>query len=169
MHPITRNHVRPRRSALRAGRLASGLLAVVLAAGAAGLANAQGVQPFATKPRSSVAPDRCLALSHNIGPRALIQKASWRLAQAADQGTGGGTAPTVGGLKPTEARLSFIGHSTFLIESAKGITIATDYNDIYRARIVPLVLLLTTTAAVLAVPFDGVPLDDFTQFQQRRE
>jgi L-ascorbate metabolism protein UlaG (beta-lactamase superfamily) len=36
-----------------------------------------------------------------------------------------------------EVRLTFIGHSTFLIESPKGVTIATDYNDYVRPRIVP--------------------------------
>jgi L-ascorbate metabolism protein UlaG (beta-lactamase superfamily) len=40
-------------------------------------------------------------------------------------------------LGPDEVRLSFIGHATFLIESAKGVTIATDYNDYVRPRIVP--------------------------------
>jgi L-ascorbate metabolism protein UlaG (beta-lactamase superfamily) len=33
--------------------------------------------------------------------------------------------------------LTFIGHSTFLIESPQGITIATDYNDYVRPKIVP--------------------------------
>jgi len=36
-----------------------------------------------------------------------------------------------------EVRLTFIGHSTFLIESPQGVTIATDYNDYVRPRIVP--------------------------------
>ncbi|TCT06859.1 MBL fold metallo-hydrolase [Aquabacter spiritensis] len=38
-----------------------------------------------------------------------------------------------------EVRLTFIGHSTFLIESPKGVTIATDYNDYVRPRTVPMV------------------------------
>lgn len=34
-------------------------------------------------------------------------------------------------------RLTFIGHSTFLIESPGGVTIATDYNDYVRPTIIP--------------------------------
>jgi hypothetical protein len=37
----------------------------------------------------------------------------------------------------SEVRLTYIGHSTFLIESPAGVTIATDYNDIERPAIVP--------------------------------
>ncbi len=40
-------------------------------------------------------------------------------------------------LAPDQARLTFIGHSTFLIESARGATAATDYNDIFRAPVTP--------------------------------
>ena len=32
-------------------------------------------------------------------------------------------------LSPSEARITFVGHSTFLIESADGVKIATDFND----------------------------------------
>lgn len=42
-------------------------------------------------------------------------------------------------LRPDEARITFIGHSTFLIESAQGASAATDYNDIFRPPIVPTV------------------------------
>ena len=37
----------------------------------------------------------------------------------------------------SEVRLTYIGHSTFLIESPSGVTIATDYNDSIRPTIVP--------------------------------
>ena len=37
----------------------------------------------------------------------------------------------------TEVRLTFVGHSTWLIESAAGATIATDYNDYVRPQVVP--------------------------------
>jgi L-ascorbate metabolism protein UlaG (beta-lactamase superfamily) len=37
----------------------------------------------------------------------------------------------------SEVRLTYIGHSTFLIESPAGVTIATDYNDEVRPAIVP--------------------------------
>ncbi len=42
-------------------------------------------------------------------------------------------------LKADEARISFIGHATFLIESARGVTAATDYNDYVRAQITPVI------------------------------
>lgn len=38
-----------------------------------------------------------------------------------------------------QIKLSFIGHSTFWLESPGGVTIATDYNDYVRARAVPVV------------------------------
>lgn len=38
-----------------------------------------------------------------------------------------------------EVRLTFIGHATFSIESPKGITIQTDYNDYVRAAGVPMI------------------------------
>ena len=36
-----------------------------------------------------------------------------------------------------DVRLTYIGHSTFLIESPAGVTIATDYNDTVRPSVVP--------------------------------
>jgi len=51
---------------------------------------------------------RCLAVA-DADPH--LQPAAYRLAQ----------------LKPDEVRIRFAGHSTFLIESAEGVTIATDY------------------------------------------
>ena len=57
--------------------------------------------------------DRCLAVSQ--APR-LVQPVA---------------------LKKSEVRLTFVGHSTWLIESAAGATIATDYNDYVRPQIVP--------------------------------
>jgi L-ascorbate metabolism protein UlaG (beta-lactamase superfamily) len=40
-------------------------------------------------------------------------------------------------LKETEVRLTYIGHSTFLIESPGGVKTATDYNDYVRPSVVP--------------------------------
>ena len=40
-------------------------------------------------------------------------------------------------LKKHEVRLTFVGHSTFLIESAAGVRIATDYNDYVRPKAIP--------------------------------
>ncbi|MEP9376824.1 MBL fold metallo-hydrolase [Aquabacter sp. CN5-332] len=41
-----------------------------------------------------------------------------------------------------QVSLTFIGHSTFLIESPKGITIATDYNDYVRPKTLPMVVTM---------------------------
>jgi len=40
-------------------------------------------------------------------------------------------------LKSSEVRISYVGHSTFLIETAAGIRAATDYNDYVRPRVLP--------------------------------
>jgi len=71
-------------------------------------------------PAMAAGPDRCLAVAEAPAPR-LVQKAAGRLAQA---GTG-------------EVRLTFLGHATFLIESAAGVRIATDYNDYVRPSPAP--------------------------------
>ena len=68
---------------------------------------------------TAAAPDQCLALAQNTN--SLVQSTSWKVAQ----------------LEPSEVRLSYIGHSTFLIESASGVKIATDYNDYVRPAVVP--------------------------------
>jgi len=57
--------------------------------------------------------DRCLAVSQ--APR-LVQPVA---------------------LKKSEVRLTFVGHSTWVIESAAGVNIATDYNDYVRPQVVP--------------------------------
>jgi L-ascorbate metabolism protein UlaG (beta-lactamase superfamily) len=62
--------------------------------------------------------DRCLAVSK---APSLIQPAALRRVA----------------LQPNEVRLDFVGHSTWLIESAGGVRIATDYNDYVRPQIVP--------------------------------
>lgn len=36
-----------------------------------------------------------------------------------------------------EVRVTFVGHATFLLETAGGVTIATDYNDFIRPAVVP--------------------------------
>jgi L-ascorbate metabolism protein UlaG (beta-lactamase superfamily) len=40
-------------------------------------------------------------------------------------------------LKSDEVRLSYVGHSTFLVESPRGVKIATDYNDYVKPRVLP--------------------------------
>src|SRR5678815_3870162 len=43
----------------------------------------------------------------------------------------------VAALKDGEARINYIGHSTFLIESPKLVRIATDYNDYVKPPVLP--------------------------------
>jgi L-ascorbate metabolism protein UlaG (beta-lactamase superfamily) len=40
-------------------------------------------------------------------------------------------------LAPTEARITYVGHSTFMIESPKLVRIATDFNDYLRTPLLP--------------------------------
>jgi L-ascorbate metabolism protein UlaG (beta-lactamase superfamily) len=40
-------------------------------------------------------------------------------------------------LKADEIRINYVGHSTFLIESPRGMKIATDYNDYVKPRVLP--------------------------------
>ena len=58
--------------------------------------------------------------------------------------TGGSTfAPQLTAAKADQTvRLTFIGHSTFLIETPAGVTIATDYNGYVRPPIVPRVVTM---------------------------
>jgi L-ascorbate metabolism protein UlaG (beta-lactamase superfamily) len=64
--------------------------------------------------------DRCIAVAQAPGFR-YVQHARYQAAA----------------LKPDEVSLIYIGHSTFLIESPKGVRIATDYNDYVRPSVVP--------------------------------
>ncbi|MFN3745245.1 MAG: MBL fold metallo-hydrolase [Hyphomicrobiaceae bacterium] len=86
---------------------------------------------FATPPTKAqiaspgkVAPDLCLALAE-APPR---------------RGPGGITVPSLvhrAQLRLGETRISYVGHSTFLIETQRGIRIATDYNDYVRPAVIP--------------------------------
>jgi L-ascorbate metabolism protein UlaG (beta-lactamase superfamily) len=40
-------------------------------------------------------------------------------------------------LNPDQVRITYVGHSTFLIESPQGVRIATDYNDYVRPAVLP--------------------------------
>jgi L-ascorbate metabolism protein UlaG (beta-lactamase superfamily) len=66
------------------------------------------------------AEDRCIAVAEVPGIR-YVHRARYEAAA----------------LKPGEVNLSYVGHSTFLIESSKGIRIATDYNDYVRPAAIP--------------------------------
>ncbi|MGE5510393.1 MAG: MBL fold metallo-hydrolase [Bacteroidota bacterium] len=73
---------------------------------------------FLYAPRALAAEDRCLAVAR---APSLVHPAQLRLAQ----------------LQNGEVRISYVGHSTFLIESERGVKIATDYNDYVRPQVVP--------------------------------
>lgn len=73
---------------------------------------------------SKAAPDRCLALSQAPSPRGIGSIAPASLVQLAQ-------------LKPGDVRISYVGHSTFLIETPRGVRIATDYNDYVRPAAIP--------------------------------
>ena len=84
---------------------------------AAGHAQAQSASPPAAKPE--VMTQNCPGLVAS-GPPPLIP-AAFRLAA----------------LQADEVRLTYIGHSTFLIESPQLVRIATDYNDYIRSPLLP--------------------------------
>src|SRR5215468_10336803 len=70
-------------------------------------------------PPSSELSDRCPGLVAADAPR--VVPAAFEVAALADG----------------EVRLTYVGHSTFLIESPRLVRIATDYNDYVRPKIVP--------------------------------
>jgi L-ascorbate metabolism protein UlaG (beta-lactamase superfamily) len=70
-------------------------------------------------PPSSELSDRCPGLVAADAPR--LTPAAFRLA----------------GLRDGEVRLTYVGHSTFLIESPRLVRIATDYNDYVRPPVLP--------------------------------
>ena len=81
------------------------------------------IQAQAPAPQQ-VAPDLCLALAEAPALR----------------GPGGIRVPSLvqrAQLKLGDTRVSYVGHSTFLLETQRGIRIATDYNDYVRPAVVP--------------------------------
>lgn len=84
-----------------------------------------------------------LAVAALVGLTALT--GSPALAQSADRCLAVARVPSlihpvqlrVEALKPSQVRLTFIGHATWLIESAGGVKAATDYNDYIRPPVVP--------------------------------
>jgi L-ascorbate metabolism protein UlaG (beta-lactamase superfamily) len=78
-------------------------------------AHAQAPQPPAAKPEMV---ENCPGLIAADRPR--IVPAALRLA-----------------LNPDQVRVTFAGHSTFLIESPQGVRVATDYNDYIRPSVLP--------------------------------
>ena len=82
----------------------------------AGQAGAQGAAPAPAKPEMT---ESCPGLIATRTP--LVQPVSLRLAA----------------LERDQLRISYIGHSTFLIESPQLVRIATDYNDYVRSPLLP--------------------------------
>jgi L-ascorbate metabolism protein UlaG (beta-lactamase superfamily) len=79
-------------------------------------ASAQDAPPPAAKPEAN---ESCPGLVANRSP--LFQPVALRVAA----------------LNPDQVRISYIGHSTFLIESPQLVRIATDYNDYVRPPVTP--------------------------------
>jgi L-ascorbate metabolism protein UlaG (beta-lactamase superfamily) len=98
-------------------RLGLSLLAAVaaLAVLAAGPATAQPA-PTPAKPEMM---ENCPGLVAGQPPRLI--PAAYNLAS----------------LAADEVRISYVGHSTFMLESPKGVKIATDYNDYVKPRVIP--------------------------------
>lgn len=88
----------------------------VFFAGLAGAAFSLSSPALAQQPQTE---ERCPRLVAQEAPR--IVPASLRLAA----------------VNPGEVRITYVGHSTFLIESAAGVRIATDYNDHVKPRVIP--------------------------------
>ncbi len=93
------------------------LLAVLLVFGISVAASAQSVPG-----KPPVRPPCGAGFVHNApGWGGGFQRASFRLA----------------GITAGRLRIDFAGHSTFLITSPRGVKVATDYNDYYRAEVLP--------------------------------
>jgi L-ascorbate metabolism protein UlaG (beta-lactamase superfamily) len=92
-------------------------LAALMVTGASSIqhAQAQAPQPPAAKPEMM---ENCPGLIASDSPRVI--PAALRLA-----------------LNPDQVKVSYVGHSTFLIESPQGVRIATDYNDYVRPAQLP--------------------------------
>jgi L-ascorbate metabolism protein UlaG (beta-lactamase superfamily) len=93
----------------------STILAVAVVIAAATQAQAQGAAPPTAKPEMM---QSCPGL---VASRPPMVPAALRLAA----------------LERDQARISYVGHSTFLIESSQLVRIATDYNDYVRPAVLP--------------------------------
>ena len=94
----------------------SSILAAAVVVATATLAQAQGAAPPPAKPEMM---QSCPGL---VAARpSFLQNAALRLAA----------------LERDQARLTYVGHSTFLIESPQLVRIATDYNDYVRPSLLP--------------------------------
>ncbi|HEX6000789.1 MAG TPA: MBL fold metallo-hydrolase [Hyphomicrobiaceae bacterium] len=91
-------------------------------------------------PAARAQSDRCIAIAQAPPGNGLVHRAAVRLAAR----------------EANAARLTFVGHATWLIESPGGIKIATDYNDYVRPPVMPDVATMnrahTTHYSVLPDP-----------------
>jgi L-ascorbate metabolism protein UlaG (beta-lactamase superfamily) len=99
-----------------AGLLRAGVTAFAALALSQSIASAQRAQPPAVGPQML---ESCPGLVASDRPR--VMPASLRLAALAGD----------------QARITYVGHSTFLIESPQLVRIATDYNDYIRSPVLP--------------------------------
>ena len=97
---------------------AGGLWAALVACAALAVVPA-AAQEKPAPPASSELTERCPGLVAGAAPR--VVPVAFEVAALADG----------------EVRLTYVGHSTFLIESPRLVRIATDYNDYVRPMIVP--------------------------------
>jgi L-ascorbate metabolism protein UlaG (beta-lactamase superfamily) len=99
----------------RCSRMMLAALVVMVALAMTQRGQAQAPQPPAAKPEMM---ENCPGLIAADVPR--VVPAALRLA-----------------LNPDQVRVTYSGHSTFLIESPQGVRVATDYNDYVRPAVVP--------------------------------
>ncbi|MFH1554312.1 MAG: MBL fold metallo-hydrolase [Pseudomonadota bacterium] len=96
--------------------------------------------PMGNSARAAEPPEKCprMVAQHQPWTTPRVWRAAFR--QTVDAKTVGAKSADA---QPSDAgrqvRLTFVGHSTFLIESPAGVTIATDYNDYVRPDIVPMI------------------------------
>lgn len=92
--------------------------------------------PMGSLARAAEPPEKCPRMVAQHQPSTTTPRV-WRAAfrQTVDAKTLDAKPSDAG----REVRLTFVGHSTFLIESPAGVTIATDYNDYVRPAIVPMI------------------------------
>lgn len=100
------------------------VFAMVLSAGST-TAQEQPSRPSPNRPPIS----QCQAIAHSMPgiTFASLKPPDVRMAQASAK---------------EEVMIQYIGHSTFLITSPGGVTIATDYNGIYRPPVTPMVVTM---------------------------
>jgi L-ascorbate metabolism protein UlaG (beta-lactamase superfamily) len=95
--------------------------------------------PMGSLARAAEPPEKCPRMVAQHQPSTTTPRV-WRAAfrKTADAKPADAKASDAG----REVRLTFVGHSTFLIESPAGVTIATDYNDYVRPDIVPVIVTM---------------------------